>query len=161
MPTNDEPIVIRSATLDDLEPLVALRVALFEAMGQRGPLLDAAVPAIRSYIRRHLPTGAFRVWVAQRGVPVVAAIGLVIHSVPPSPANPVGKEAYIMNLFTRPEVRRRGIARRLMAHVLDVVRSEGILKARLYATPDGRPLYESIGFAVADDEPEMQLTLDG
>ena len=36
MPTNDEPIVIRSATLDDLEPLVALRVTLFEAMGQVG-----------------------------------------------------------------------------------------------------------------------------
>ncbi len=160
MPANDEPIVIRPATLDDLDTLVALRVALFEAMGQRGARLDAAGPVIRSYIRQHLPTGAFRVWVAQCGVTVVAAIGLVVHSVPPSPANPAGREAYIMNLFTRAEVRRRGIARRLMAHVLDVVRSEGILKVRLYATPAGRPLYESIGFAVATDEPEMQLTPD-
>jgi len=159
MPRRGDSSTLRPATLEDLDVLVELRVALFEAMGQRGPLLDAAVPAIRAYIEDHLPSGAFRVWVAERGGTVVAAIGLVIHSVPPSPHNPDGREAYIMNLFTRPEVRRRGIARRLMRHVLDVVQSEGTYKVRLYATPDGRPLYESLGFAVATGEPEMQFTL--
>jgi len=159
MTCREGPAAIRPATLKDLDVLVELRVALFKAMGQGGARLDAATPAIRAYVEKQLPSGAFRVWVAERRGTVVAAIGLVIHCVPPSPHNPDGREAYIMNLFTRPEVRRRGIARRLMTHVLDIVRSEGLLKVRLYATPDGRPLYESLGFAVATDEPEMQFVL--
>lgn len=158
MPSERAPVLVRPATLDDLDVLVELRVALFEAMGQRGPLLDAAVPAIRSYIRQHLPSGAFRVWVAEHRDTVIAAIGLVIHSVPPSPTNPIGREAYIMNLFTRLPFRRQGIARRLFTHVLDVIRSEGIVRVRLYATDNGRPLYQSLGFSEATDEPEMQAT---
>jgi ribosomal protein S18 acetylase RimI-like enzyme len=157
MPDGTMTVTVRAATLADLEPLLDLRVALFEGMGQGGQALEEAVPAMRDYFRRHLPSGAFRVWVAEYEGDIVASIGLVIHRVPPSPSNLLGAEAYIMNLVTRPAYRRRGIARRLMAHVLDVVNREGIPKASLHASADGRHLYEQLGFEDTPSAPEMQL----
>jgi ribosomal protein S18 acetylase RimI-like enzyme len=90
---------------------------------------------------------------------LIASIGLVVHSVPPGPSNPVGKAGYIMNLVTLPAWRRRGIARALLQHVLNVLRAEGVPVASLHASSDGHGLYEDLGFAVRDDLPEMRLRL--
>ncbi|MBE0635275.1 GNAT family N-acetyltransferase [Candidatus Bipolaricaulota bacterium] len=151
--------MIRPATIADIDALIGLRVAMFEAMGTPTDVLSRAVDPMRDYFEQHLPTGAFRVWIAVHQARPIASIGLVIHSVPPSPRNTVGKEAYIMNLVTLPEHRHRGIAKRLLLHVLDVARSEGAPKASLHASAAGRPVYERLGFAVSDETPEMWLSL--
>jgi ribosomal protein S18 acetylase RimI-like enzyme len=182
---------IRQATAGELERLVDLRLAMFDAMG----LLDEENRErircdCRTYFEATLPSEEFRVWVAvvfgadsvgtgavagfgQAGTcggrsiasdevdegELIASIGLVVHSVPPSPFNRVGKEGYIMNLVTLPPWRRRGIARALLSHVLDVLRSEGVPVATLHASRDGWNLYEELGFAVKDELPEMRIHL--
>ena len=150
---------IRSATIAEVETLVELRLAMFEAMGIEHSELALAIAPMRIYFEQHLPTGAFRVWVAEHQKVPIAAIGLVIHSVPPSPRNITGKVAYIMNLVTLAEHRRLGIAKQLLLHVLDIVRSEGIPKISLHASSDGRPLYEQLGFKTSAETREMWLTL--
>lgn len=150
---------IRRASIDEIDVLIELRLAMFEAMGVEAEVLAQTAVSIRDYFEQHLPTGAFRVWVAECGGQPIASIGLVLHSIPPSPGNPTGKEAYIMNLVTLSEYRRQGIAKRLLLHVLDVVRSEGVPKASLHASSDGRRIYEELGFSVSDEVPEMWLTL--
>jgi ribosomal protein S18 acetylase RimI-like enzyme len=150
---------IRPATIDDVDILVELRVAMFEAMGSQPDALSPAIGPMRDYFEQHLPTGAFRVWVAAHQKTPIASIGLVVHSIPPSPHNTVGKEAYIMNLVILPEYRRQGIARRLMLHVLEIARAEGIPRVSLHASAAGRTLYEQLGFVVSDDVPEMRLRL--
>jgi len=132
---------------------------MFAAIGFEKQALDQAIIPMRNYFEQHMRTGAFRVWVAERQGEPVASIGLIIHSIPPSPRNLAGKEAYVMNLVTLPKYRRQGIARQLLLHVLDVVRSEGIPIASLHATPAGRLLYEQLGFTISDDVPEMKLPL--
>ena len=144
---------IRPATIAEVETLVELRLAMFEAMGIERSELALAIAPMRIYFEQHLPTGAFRVWVAEHQKVPIAAIGLVIHSVPPSPWNITGKVAYIMNLVTL------GIAKQLLLHVLDIVRSEGIPKVSLHASSDGRPLYEQLGFKTSAETREMWLTL--
>lgn len=151
--------VIRTATIEEVKALIELRVAMFEAMGYDESDLQRSVGAMRDYFEQHLPTGAFRVWVAEDEGTPIASIGLVIHSIPPSPHNTVGKEAYLMNLVTLPKHRRQGIAKRLLRHVLNVVQSEGIPKVSMHASAEGRRLYEELGFKVSDDLPEMRLTL--
>lgn len=148
---------MRPGTLEELDELIRLRLSLFEAMGYDDPTVLAQTDAAcRTYFTREMPSGNFRVWVAEvRGRPV-ASIGLVIHSVPPSPGNLTGRVGYIMNLVTDPAFRRQGIARALMEHVLSVLSAEGVLVATLHATPDGRPLYERLGFAIDGQIPEMR-----
>ena len=153
--------VYRAATVNDLDALLQLRLAMFEAMGKAGPVLDAAIEPMRAYFAEHLPKGSFRAWIADVDGTAVASIGLVIHHSPPSPYNPVGKRAYLMNLVTLPPYRRQGIARNLMKLVLDVVQREGITQVSLHASPQGRALYEELGFRLyhREDNPIMELTL--
>jgi GNAT superfamily N-acetyltransferase len=54
--------------------------------------------------------------------------------------------AWIGMVLTKPEYRRRGLARKLMAQALDRVRSLQIATVKLDATDLGQPLYESLGF---------------
>ena len=149
--------MIRPGTLDELDELIRLRRSLFEAMGYEDPAVLAQTnDACRSYFKQQMPTSAFRVWVAESDGRLVASIGLVVHRVPPSPGNLTGRVGYIMNLVTDPAFRRQGIARALMEHVLNVLSAEGVLVATLHATSDGRPLYESLGFAADYRVPEMR-----
>ena len=50
---------------------------------------------------------------------------------------------------TRPERRRRGLARALVQHALADARDHGAETASLQSTPMGRPLYETLGFQPA------------
>ncbi len=56
--------------------------------------------------------------------------------------------AWIGMVLTRPEYRRRGLARRLMEDVIVTSERHGIYTLKLDATDEGRPLYENLGFVV-------------
>ncbi len=158
--SGDKDHVIRSATLDDIDTLIDLRLTMFRAMGfDDEAMLHRVGEACRDYFGQHLPTGQFRAWIAEAESEVVASIGLARHSIPPSPRNLVGLEGYLMNLVTLPEWRHRGIARALLTHVLGILREEDIPVVSLHATADGRQLYENLGFAILEDGPEMVLKL--
>ena len=152
--------IIRPATVDDVDILIDLRLTMFRAMGfDDEAVLHRVGEACRDYFGQHLPTGQFRAWVAETESQVVASIGPVLHSVPPSPRNLVGLEGYLMNLVTLPGWRRQGIARALLTHVVEVFREQGTPVISLHATTDGRELYESVGFTILEDSPEMVLKL--
>lgn len=157
--TNANSVNIREAWVEEIEALVALRIALFEAMDFKASEIEAAIPSMHAYFAEHLPTGAFRVWVAEVEGRLVSSIGLVIHSVPPSPHNLTVQEAYVMNLVTLPAYRRQGLAKALLRHVLEAARTEGISVVTLHASNDGRSLYEALGFSTRRDVPEMVLQL--
>ena len=54
--------------------------------------------------------------------------------------------AWIGMVITDPNFRGRGLARKLMAHSLEYLRSAEIDRCKLDASPMGEPLYRSLGF---------------
>ena len=62
-----------------------------------------------------------------------------------------GAQALILNVYCEPEHRRRGLARELMAAMLEWCKRERIAKVVLHASQDGRPLYESLGFVPTNE----------
>ena len=54
--------------------------------------------------------------------------------------------AWIGMVLVDPDYRRLGIATRLMHAALDYLHAAGVVAVKLDATPDGRPLYENLGF---------------
>ena len=115
---------IRRATLADVEALARLRLALLREMGnvrdesQEAPLLDA----MRDYFQRTLSTDEFLAWVAEVDGQVIAISGLVFFERPPDAGNPAGVEAYLMNMYTLPAWRGRGLARALLDEMIGFVR---------------------------------------
>ena len=152
--------VIRPATIADADTLAAHRVGMFRDMGVapaglRNQLHADCLVSIREMMR----SGEYLAWVAapvaepQR---VVAGAGVQQRRLQPFPRREAtgvapGKEALIRNVYTEPEFRRRGIARALMLEVMTWARSHEIDSLVLHAAPDGKALYESLGFAPTNE----------
>lgn len=156
--TDFQSFTIRPAVAADIPLLVELRLAQMQSMGRHdaAQLADLAA-ASEAYFRAHLPDGSYRAWLAEVDGVTVACGGLVIRQSPPTYHNLTGREGYIMGMYTRPEFRRRGLATAMMHTILDHLRSEGIQRATLRASYEGRPLYEKLGF---EQTSEMRLKLE-
>jgi len=148
---------IRLATLDDAEALVRLRMTFLAEVGNFGEGADAVAvsEAFREYLRRKLPTGEFLAWVAEDAGEIVATSGLVFFERPPNGTSPTGLEAYVMNMYTRPEWRGRGLAAALLDAALARVKQTAARRVWLHATDVGRPVYERAGFVASDSEMEL------
>ncbi len=68
--------------------------------------------------------------------------------------------AWIVNVYTEHAHRKRGLARRLMNEMHDWCRSRGIERTALNASSAGQPIYESMGYTLAD-EPMMRTGFKG
>jgi GNAT superfamily N-acetyltransferase len=150
---------VRRATVDDSDDLVRLRLALLREMGTLDEADDASfVEATRRYFAADLPAGRFLDWIgtSDDGT-VIACGGLVFVQKPPSPGNHSGREAYIMNMYTAPRWRGRGLATRLFAALMGDARDAGAQLVRLHATEDGRALYERGGFRLVGNEMALRL----
>lgn len=64
----------------------------------------------------------------------------------PSPDNPTGKCAYLMNIYVREAFRNHGIAHIIVKRLVEEARLRDCGKIYLETTADGRPVYESLGF---------------
>ena len=149
---------IRSATPQDLEILLHHRRRMFEDMGFNDPAaLDTMLSISTPLLKRGLMDGTYRGWLAEAaGAGIVAGGGVIILKFQPHPVDPVPRRAWVVNMFTEPEHRRHGLARRLMETMLAWCRAEGMRFLYLHASDHGRPLYESLGFESTN---EMRITL--
>ena len=64
----------------------------------------------------------------------------------PSPDNPSGKCAYLMNIYVREAFRKHGIAHKIVSWLVDEAKKRGCGKIYLETTAEGKPVYKSVGF---------------
>ncbi|MEE3362852.1 MAG: GNAT family N-acetyltransferase, partial [Anaerovoracaceae bacterium] len=100
----------------------------------------------RIYYEREIPAGGHIAVLAKAGGTVVGCGGVCLYSEMPSPDNPDGQCAYIMNIYTVPEWRGRGVGTEIVAALLRETGSRGITKVYLETSIQGQPLYEKFGF---------------
>ncbi len=60
-----------------------------------------------------------------------------------------------MNMYTKPEYRRKGIAIKILDILVKESNNKGITAISLEATDMGRPLYEKYGFVKINNEMEL------
>jgi GNAT superfamily N-acetyltransferase len=136
--------VIRRAALGDVDLFLELWLALHGADPQ--PERAAVrVSSLHRYFAEHLSKDV-HVWVAEEDDQLVACCGLVLQTRPPTTHNLSGLESHILNMYTRPEYRGRGIGTRLVNEALAAARELGAGRVRLDASDMGRPVYEKAGF---------------
>ena len=69
----------------------------------------------------------------------------------PSPDNPNGGCAYLMNIYTRPAFRGRGVAKETCRWLIAEAQARGYRKVFLETSESGRALYASLGFTDMED----------
>jgi ribosomal protein S18 acetylase RimI-like enzyme len=150
------PITIRRATTDDAGTITIQRRAMFSDMGVASVEgLDAMDRAFLPWVIDHLMRDEYLGWLAVtqvegKEVPVAGA-GLLIHPWLPRYDDPRGRRAYILNVYTHPDYRQRGLARQLVSTILDYCKANGFKSVTLHASDQGRPIYESIGFKATNE----------
>ena len=149
---------IRVATLDDLDVLVHHRIAMFQDMGV--PLdAEALAGAFRPWLLEMMPKGLYRAWVVESGSQVISGGGITILPWPPGPRYLAGRLAFVYNVYTEPEHRRRGLGKMVMEAIHAWCRQEQIGSLALNASQFGQPMYESLGYAVTPS-PMMFFALE-
>jgi GNAT superfamily N-acetyltransferase len=157
-------VLIRPATGEDLTTLVDFRLAMLADILGPGPEAETAAladtpdlhQANERWVGEHFGRDFIALLAELDGRPAATA-GLLWFAHPPGPADPGGLEAYILNVYTRPEARRMGLARMLMGRLVEEARAAGVRRIWLRTSDDGRPLYEAMGFRAGD---YLQLMLD-
>lgn len=136
--------------ISDVEELMRWRLEVIQSVfGQNA---DAALSlSNREYYASHIRNGTH--------VDVVATVdgidagcgGVCLYDELPSPDNPTGRCAYLMNIYVRPEFRERGIATSIVKFLIREARSRRCGKVYLETTAVARPLYGAMGFCEMKD----------
>jgi GNAT superfamily N-acetyltransferase len=149
-------MTIREATPDESAIILHHRRSMFRDMGE-GTVeeLDRMVEVTRPWLMRALADGSYRHWLALDGSGLVTGGGgVLLGPWPANPTDPCTERAVILNVYTEPEFRKRGIAREVMLTILEWLKQRGFRAVNLHASAEGRPLYEKLGFEATN---EMRL----
>lgn len=151
LPDND-PVdagyVIRRAVVTDAPIIARHRVLMFRDMGEPAEAEAALEENSREQLRRLIERDEYLGWLAERDGVVVAGVGVFLRRLLPRFRNLSGRpEAYLLNVYTDPAHRRRGVARALIEGVIEWCRAHDVCRVTLHASQEGWPLYEGLGFA--------------
>jgi GNAT superfamily N-acetyltransferase len=163
--TNLDLIPLRPATLDDAPAIARHRRQMFRDMGYHDEArLDSMMAKFLPWVEAKMASADYLAWLAvndkeekvNKGEKIVAGAGLWLMDWPPHMIGSSSRRGNILNVYTEPEFRRRGLARRLMEAAIDWCKANQIDLVILHASPEGRALYESVGFRSSN---EMRIKL--
>ena len=142
---------------EDIEELVKTRIIVLRAANKLSDDVDMSLveQETYAYYKRALETGEHIAYLVYDNGTFIGAGGVSFYQVMPTYHNPSGKKAYIMNMYTAPEYRRRGIAFHTLDLLVKAAKEQGVSQIALEATDMGRPLYEKYGFVNMEDEMEL------
>jgi GNAT superfamily N-acetyltransferase len=150
---------IRQATISDAAVIAHHRVAMFQDMGDvptvalSTELLSASIPALSVLLRE----GSYVGWLAiDTGERVIAGAGVHVRPQLPLISQDGGRVVatpvpLVVNVYTEPAWRRKGIARALMQGLMDWSVVQGFDRLLLHASDAGRDLYVSLGFGPSNE----------
>lgn len=147
----------RRATIEDLNELVRTRIKVLRAANKLDESVDMSEVERQSkgYYEKALADGSHTAYLVYDGDTFVGAGGVSYFRVMPTYHNPSGEKAYIMNMYTAPEYRRKGIAFKTLDLLVQDAKERDVKAISLEATDMGRPLYEKYGFVKMNDEMEL------
>lgn len=138
---------VRKASVIDIPALVEMRILyLTEDCGPLEPELEKQIRhQLPDYFTSKLGKELFAFIAEDNG----EAVGCCLLLVTEKPANtrfPHGLTGTVLNVYTKPEYRRQGIAGGLMGLLIAQAKELRLDLIELKATADGAKLYKSLGF---------------
>ena len=152
-------IEYRKAGLGDIAELARMRIEFLNEVQtlEAGIGNDELYVNLKEYFLENMNTGCFMAWIATDDEAIVGISGIYFYSLPPSYKKPNGKVAYIMNMYTRPAYRGKGIAPTLFGRLIEESKKRGCEKISLNATDMGKPIYQKFGFKLSDNDMFLNL----
>lgn len=154
-------MIIRTATKADIATLIKFRFAYLN--DDAGPLSPDQISRLNTqlpdYFARHIGDD-FTAYMAEENGETAAVIFYIRIEKPANTHFINGKTAVLMNVYTKEEYRRRGLASKILQKIIADARAEGVTCIDLSATRMGKPLYLKNGFVErGNGSTEMRLEL--
>lgn len=153
-------IEYRIATIDDLDLLVETRIKVLRAANKlsSNENMEEIISTSRQYYQDSFCNNSHVAYLVFDDNKVIGSGGVSFFQILPTYLNPTGKKSYIMNMYTKPEYRRKGIAFQMLDLLVNAALSRKINFIYLEATDIGKPLYTKYGFKDLDNE--MNLIIE-
>ena len=149
---------LRRATEADAALITAHRHSMFtDNQFTTEEQLDIMDANFLPWVRERLATGAYVGLLMEEGGIALASAGIHFNDFPPHFLHPEQGRGYLLNFYTAPEARGRGLAKQLLAACVAECRDRGNAVVVLHASRFGRPIYEKFGFKPTT---EMMLKLE-
>jgi GNAT superfamily N-acetyltransferase len=149
----------RQVQVSDAELLAQLRIDMRRERETLPPPADqqAFLEENINYFKNALAQGSYIGFIAEEnGVPAGTG-GICLHIHPPSYSVPNGKTACLLNMYTLPGFRGKGVAGKILSLLIEKAKENNCCKVYLNASNMGKPLYQKNGFT--DVENEMVLDI--
>lgn len=132
---------------------------MFQDMGDvSGDAFEILRVKARARLEQWIARGDYNGWLAtpvDKPEVVVAGAGVQLQPILPRPVNVStigeGRQGTIVNVFTEPQWRRRGIAGLLIQEIIVWSKNEQLDRLVLHASDEGRSIYEKLGFVPSNE----------
>lgn len=144
----NENITIRQADISDLVLMMEWRMRVLHEVFALSDDYDTSklYEANKAYYEHTFETGGHISCFAYEKDQIIGCGDLVLYQEMPSPDNPSGYCAYLMNIFVAKPYRMQGFGKSIVAWLVEAAKKRNITKIYLEASKIGEPMYLSLGF---------------
>ncbi|MBR3015345.1 MAG: GNAT family N-acetyltransferase [Bacteroidaceae bacterium] len=139
--------VFDNANQNDIDELIRLRLAFItEDAGSLSSLQEQCIEEqLRDYFNRKLRKELIA-FVARDEKCIIAVAYLLLMEMPANARLQNGLYGEVLNVYTLPEFRGKGLCTTLMQHLIEYGKKCGLGCIDLSATENGYPIYAKLGF---------------
>lgn len=153
-------ITYHKATINDTATLVDTRILFaLELSGEQSEdEIQALKKQMTTYFSKATVDNTCISFIAKCDNKIAGIGSVMLREQPGNFKNPSGKWGYIMNMYTLPEFRRRGVCRSILNLLVEESKKYGITAFELHATKEGEKVYTQEGF-IYHNEPTLRKWL--
>jgi GNAT superfamily N-acetyltransferase len=149
---------VRRATARDADTIRWHRARMFQDMGDvSSNAFEILRTKARARLKQWIDSGRYIGWLASpadKPEVIVGGAGVQLQPILPRPVEistiGEGRQGTIVNVFTQPQWRRRGIAGLLIQEIA-WSKNEQLDRLVLHASDEGRSIYERLGFVASNE----------
>lgn len=152
--------VFDNANMNDIDELIRLRLAFIaEDAGALSSRQEQCIEEqLRDYFNRKLGKELIA-FIARDEERIVAVAYLLLMEMPANARLLNGLYGEVLNVYTLPEYRGKGLCTKLMQHLIEYGKKCGLGCIDLSATENGYPIYAKLGFKEKEQNyKDMRLT---
>lgn len=140
-------MVIRKAGINDIDELIKIRIAyLKEDYGNISlEQIDQLKRQLKEYYSNHIDSDMIA-YISEENSEVISSVFLIVIEKPANPTFMSGKIGNILNVYTKPEYRKKGIGGQLLKSAINEARKMNLSYLELKSTKAGFKLYNELGF---------------
>ena len=143
----------RIAGKNDIVELIKLKLAFLNELtnNENIPNQHTVASELEKYLNTHLEGNDFINWLAVDEEKIIATGDICFHQYPPGYEDITGKRGYILNVYTLPAYRRKGLAIEIVKRLVKEAEDRDIRLVVLRTTKIAQSIYEKFGFKIKDN----------